>query len=64
MQQSVYLTNWKVNKLKSDPRKLRVTVDLVNQSAYPMTLKEGAILVAGHKSTSLAKPRFYLPMCP
>jgi hypothetical protein len=64
MQQSAYLTNWNVNKLKNDPRKLRFTVDLVNKSASPMTLKEGDLLVGEHTRYSIGEATFLPPDAP
>jgi hypothetical protein len=64
MGQSAYLTNWKVNKLKSDPRKLRLTVDLVNQSPLPMKLSEGNLLVGGNTRYSIGEATFLPPKAP
>ena len=67
MQQWVYLTNWKVNRLKSDPRKLRITVDLVNQSQAPMTLRDGEILIeeiGGYTRHSVGESTFLPPNTP
>jgi hypothetical protein len=61
--QALYLTNWSVRKPKNDPEHLRVRVDLINLSIYPMTLKNGSVQIGG-ESIELGDNTFLPPNIP
>ncbi len=64
--QCVYLTNWRVKRLQANAfqrHDFKVTVDLTNQSSFPITLSTGFISVSetGGSNTYSISQRTFLP---